>query len=80
MTHTFDRYDPYAERDGPRVLDIPTAWYLILVTMATVGYGDFSPQTAGGRILMGRVTTSPRHRPLGDEGLNPSHNTHSIGS
>ncbi|EOD19791.1 hypothetical protein EMIHUDRAFT_117824 [Emiliania huxleyi CCMP1516] len=48
-------YDPYAERDGPRVLDIPTAWYLILVTMATVGYGDFSPQTAGGRILMGRA-------------------------
>ena len=32
------------------VPDVSTSWWMILVTMTTVGYGDFAPQVAGAAI------------------------------
>jgi len=32
---------------------LPTAWWMMIVTMTTVGYGDYSPLTTSGRLLTG---------------------------
>ena len=37
---------------GLRVPNLTTAWWMILVTMTTVGYGDSVPQSPAGRIIM----------------------------
>ena len=39
------------EADTPGFESIPKSMYFTIVTMSTVGYGDISPQTTGGRIL-----------------------------
>ena len=44
-------YDPQAD-DG-RVSTVLEAWWMMLVTMTTVGYGDFSPRTNVGRVMVG---------------------------
>jgi len=46
-------YDPLDVDNGGRLTDLTTAWWMLLVTMTTVGYGDFSPQTGAGRVVMG---------------------------
>ena len=46
-------YDPRDLTNSNRVSDLPTTWWMMLVTMTTVGYGDFSPQTTMGRALAG---------------------------
>ena len=47
-------YDPVdALSNGARVSDLSEAWWMLYVTMTTTGYGDFSPQTALGRLLVG---------------------------
>ena len=33
--------------------DVTTAWWMMIVTMTTVGYGDYYPITLAGRILAG---------------------------
>lgn len=43
-------YDP---RNPDRVPDLATSWWMLLVTMTTVGYGDYSPQTWMGRCITG---------------------------
>ena len=45
-------YRPDDLKNGSRVPDVTTSWWMLLVTMTTVGYGDYSPQTGIGRILM----------------------------
>ena len=45
-------YSPYDLDNGSRVGGVTTSWWLLLVTMTTVGYGDYSPQSAPGRIVM----------------------------
>ena len=37
-------YDPRDLSGGGRVPDVATSWWMLLVTMTTVGYGDYSPQ------------------------------------
>lgn len=44
-------YDPSITDDGSRVQTVLEAWWMMLVTMVTVGYGDFSPRTNVGRVL-----------------------------
>ena len=46
-------YDPLDVDNGSRLTDVTTAWWMLLVTMTTVGYGDYSPQTGAGRVVMG---------------------------
>ena len=41
-------YDP----DGGSVPDITTSWWMLIVTMTTVGYGDYSPSSTAGRIII----------------------------
>ena len=43
----------YFERPGAPDLTWPDALWYSLVTMTTVGYGDYFPKTAGGRYLVG---------------------------
>ncbi|MEC4747974.1 potassium channel protein [Methylomicrobium sp. Wu6] len=44
--------------NGGDVHDLFDAFYLAVVTMSTVGYGDIAPQTAGGRlVVMGLIFT-----------------------
>ena len=42
-------YDP---ADPTHMPDVTTCWWMMLVTMTTVGYGDFSPKSSAGRILI----------------------------
>ena len=42
-------YDP---ADPDHMPDVTTSWWMLLVTMTTVGYGDYSPRTSSGRILI----------------------------
>jgi len=45
-------YDPSESMlDGSRVSTVLEAWWMMLVTMVTVGYGDFSPRSETGRVL-----------------------------
>ena len=44
-------YEPTDVHNGARVSDVTDAWWMLLVTMTTVGYGDYSPQTTAGRFL-----------------------------
>ena len=44
-------YDPLDTSGGGRVPDVTTSWWMLLTTMTTVGYGDYSPQTTAGRVL-----------------------------
>ena len=37
--------------DGGRVTTVLEAWWMLLVTMVTVGYGDYSPRSDGGRFI-----------------------------
>ena len=46
-------FDPTPGVDSSRVPDVSTAWWMLLTTMTTVGYGDYSPQTTLGRIITG---------------------------
>ena len=46
-------YEPNDAGDSTKVPDVSTAWWMLLTTMTTVGYGDYSPQTVVGRILTG---------------------------
>jgi len=48
-------YDPTMWNEGGRVQTISDAYWMVLVTMTTVGYGDYSPKTATGRIIIGFV-------------------------
>ncbi|MEA1998929.1 MAG: NAD-binding protein [Euryarchaeota archaeon] len=41
----------YFERGSIEELNIGDAFYWVLVTITTVGYGDFTPKTLGGRII-----------------------------
>jgi voltage-gated potassium channel len=41
----------YFERSDPDVNDVWDALYWVVVTITTVGYGDFTPKTLGGRII-----------------------------
>lgn len=41
-----------AGRDAGRVTNVPDAIWLMLITMTTVGYGDFYPNTSLGRFLV----------------------------
>ena len=45
-------YEPDQPELG-RIPDVTTAWWMLLVTMTTVGYGDYSPQTGPGKVLTG---------------------------
>jgi len=49
LVYAFE-YDPIG---GGAVPDLTTAWWMMLVTMTTVGYGDFSPVTTAGRVVTG---------------------------
>jgi len=42
-------YNPLAPATLP---DITTGWWMLIVTMTTVGYGDYSPTTGPGRIVI----------------------------
>ena len=46
-------YDPLNLDDPSALPDIVTAWWMLIVTMTTVGYGDFTPKTVIGRTLTG---------------------------
>lgn len=48
-------YDNDLWDEGGRVQTISDGYWMCLVTMTTVGYGDYSPKTATGRILIGFV-------------------------
>jgi hypothetical protein len=48
-------YDNDKWDEGGRIQTISDGYWMILVTMTTVGYGDYSPKTATGRILVGFV-------------------------
>jgi hypothetical protein len=48
-------YDFEDPDNGSRVPDVTTAWWMVLVTMTTVGYGDYSPQTGVGSVIMSVV-------------------------
>lgn len=45
----------YFERDNEEVEDIWDAAYWVMVTITTVGFGDITPKTAGGRITFAFV-------------------------
>lgn len=45
----------YFERDGKEVESIWDAAYWVMVTITTVGYGDITPKTTGGRITFAMV-------------------------
>src|SRR5476649_2802753 len=50
---------------GGQVKNLFDAFYWAIVTVATVGYGDISPQTTGGRIEIGRAHSELQsHRDL----------------
>ena len=44
-------YQPDGPVESGRVTTLLECWWMMLVTMVTVGYGDFSPQSEVGRIL-----------------------------
>ena len=46
-----DSHRPECLESAGRVQNIPQAMWMMLVTMTTVGYGDFSPLTLYGRLL-----------------------------
>jgi hypothetical protein len=41
----------YIAEDNAKIESIPDAWYLSIVTMTTVGYGDIYPETKVGRFI-----------------------------
>lgn len=41
----------HAVENGERELDFGDALYYIVVTIATIGYGDITPRTAGGKVV-----------------------------
>jgi hypothetical protein len=41
----------YIAEDNAKIESIPDAWYLSIVTMTTVGYGDIYPETKIGRFI-----------------------------
>jgi hypothetical protein len=41
----------YIVEDNPNIASMPDAWYLAVITMTTVGYGDIHPQTKIGRFV-----------------------------
>ena len=45
-------YEPDQPELG-RLPDVTSSWWMLLTTMTTVGYGDFTPQTCAGKILTG---------------------------
>ena len=41
----------YFVEDRTVISSVPNAWYWSIITLTTVGYGDISPETGGGRAL-----------------------------
>ena len=48
----FEYFSGGADPDTAAGLTFGNSLWLALVTLATIGYGDFSPKTTGGKIVM----------------------------
>lgn len=53
LLYVVERNNPPKDPNGTSITTFQQAIWLTVITMTTVGYGDFSPKTGAGRILVG---------------------------